>query len=135
MTGILLTDDARQFLQKPLIAYLTTITPEDYPHTVPVWFALDGDEIAVIAVRSTRKVAHIQANPRGAVTIGGGPGDGGGYLLQGDLRIEEDPDDIWMKRLIYRYESGDQAEKDIAAWTPLDIIVIRLAIRRAIAVA
>lgn len=130
-----LTDEARRFLQQPLIAYLTTITPEGYPHTVPVWFALDGDEIAVIAVRSTRKVAHIQANPRGAVAIGGRPGDGGGYLLQGDLRIEEDPDDVWMKRMIYRYESGDQAEKDIAEWTPLDIVVIRLAIKRAIAVA
>lgn len=120
------TEAARALLQKPLIARMSTIDPDGYPHTVPVWFMLDGDEIAIISVRQTAKIGHIQINPKGAVEIGGDSGDGGGYLIKGDFTLEEDPGDIWMRKLIDRYESGEQAEKDFTEWVPLDIIVIRL---------
>jgi PPOX class probable F420-dependent enzyme len=121
-----LTEPIRAFLQKPLVARMTTIGADGYPHTVPVWFVLDGDDIVVSSVRQTRKVRHIAANPKGAVQVGGGPGDGAGYLLKGDFSIEEDPDDFWMKKLIYQYEEGAQAEKDARDWADLDMIVIRL---------
>jgi hypothetical protein len=105
---------------------MSTIDAEGSPHTVPVWFMLDGDDIVIISVRSTRKVGHILANPKGSIVIGGEPGDGGGYLLKGNFLVEEDPDDVWMKKLIYRYETGHKAEQDIIDWEPLDIIVLRL---------
>jgi predicted pyridoxine 5'-phosphate oxidase superfamily flavin-nucleotide-binding protein len=122
----MLTHTARKFLQKPLIARLSTIDPDGYPHTVPVWFMLDGEDIVIISDRSTRKVAHIHTNPKGAITIGGDSDDGGGYLLKGDLSIEADPDDVWVRKLTCRYEPPEQAEKDIAAWADLDIVVLRL---------
>jgi general stress protein 26 len=121
-----LTDEVRTFLQKPLIARLSVIDSEGYPHTVPVWYLLDGDDIVMISEQSTRKVHYARQNPKGAVVIGGEAGDGGGYLLKGELSIEDDPDDIWTKRLTYHYESEDQAAKDVAAWADLDIIVLRL---------
>jgi PPOX class probable F420-dependent enzyme len=105
---------------------MSTIGPDGYPHTVPVWFDVDGDDVVVISSRDTRKVNHIEANPKGAVAVGGQTGDGGGYLLQGDFAIEDDPDDEWVRRLCYRYEDKTQAEKDIAAWADLDIVVLRL---------
>ena len=119
-------DTVREFLQKPLIARMSTIDPNGYPHTVPVWFALDGDDIVIISVRETRKVGHILANPKGAVTIGGDPEDGAGYLIKGEFSIEPDPEDAWVRKMTYRYEAPEQAEKDIAAWADLDIIVLRL---------
>jgi PPOX class probable F420-dependent enzyme len=119
-------DIVREFLQKPLIARVSTIDPNGYPHTVPVWFALDGDDIVIISVRETRKVGHILANPKGAVTIGGDPEDGAGYLIKGEFSIEPDPEDAWVRKMTYRYEAPEQAEKDIAAWADLDIIVLRL---------
>lgn len=129
------SDETRTFLKKPLIARMTTIDRDGYPHTVPVWFYLDGDEIAIIAVRSTRKVAHIAANPKGAVCVGGDSGDGAGYLLKGEFSIEEDPDDFWVKTLCYHYETPEQAAKDVADWADLDIIAIRLKPKRVIKVA
>jgi general stress protein 26 len=120
------TDTIREFLQKPLIARMSTIDSQGYPHTVPVWFALDGDDLMIISVRQTRKVSHIQANPKGAVTIGGDPGNGAGYLIKGDFSIEPDSDATWTRKLTYRYEPPEQAEKDIAAWADLDMIVLRL---------
>ena len=121
----MIDDTARAFLQKPLLARMSTLDPAGYPHTVPVWFLLDGDELAIIAERSTRKVDHIRANPKGAVSIGGDTGDGGGYLLKGEFSIHEDPDDAWVRKLCYQYETPEKAEQDIADWADLDIIVLR----------
>lgn len=122
----MLTDSVREFLKKPLLARISTIDPNGYPHTVPVWFDVDGEDIIFISVRDTAKIGYIQANPKGAVTIGGDTGDGGGYLVKGTMTVEEDPGLRWMKQVTRRYEFGDQAEKDIAEWSKLDMIIIRL---------
>lgn len=131
----LFDERARAVLDKPLIARVSVIDPDGYPHTVPVWFMLDGDDIVLISARDTRKVDYIAANPKGALVVGGEPHDGGGYLIKGDFVIEPDPDDEWVRRLTYRYEEAAQAEKDIAAWADLDIIVLRLKPRKVIQVA
>lgn len=120
----------RTVLQKPLIARISTIDAEGYPHTVPVWFKLDGDDLVVIAVRETRKVGHIRANPKGAIAVGGDEGDGGGYLIKGEFMIEDDPDDYWVRTLCHHYEPPDKAEADVADWADLDIILLRLKPRR-----
>lgn len=119
-------ETARAFLQKPLIARLSVIDPEGYPHTVAVWYLLDGDDVVFISVRSTRKVDYLIANPKGSVSIGGADGDGGGYLIKGDFVIEPDPDDVWTKKLCYHYEPPEKAAADVADWAELDIILLRL---------
>ncbi|MBP8972503.1 MAG: hypothetical protein KBH93_01395, partial [Anaerolineae bacterium] len=86
-------------------------------------------------VRSTRKVSYIEANPKAAVAIGGAPGDGGGYLIKGEIAIEPDPDDVWVRRMCQHYEEPEQAERDVADWADLDIIVLRLKPRKVIKVA
>ena len=101
---------------------------------VPVWFDVDGDDIVFISARDTAKVRYIQANPKGAVTIGGDGSDGEGYLLKGQASVEEDPGLRWMKQLTYRYEPKEKAEKDIADWSSLDMIIIRLKPQRVLKV-
>ena len=120
------TDTVREFLKNPLLARMSTIDPQGYPHTVPVWYMLDGNDIVVISVSSTRKVAHILSNPKAAVVVGGDSNDEAGYLIKGDFSIEPDPDDAWVRKFCYHYESPEKAEKDIADWADLDIIVLRL---------
>src|ERR1700694_2332030 len=122
----MLTDSLREFLKKPLIARMSTIDSNGYPHTVPVWFMLDGDDLVVISERKTRKTQHILANPKGAIEIGGDPADGAGYLFKGKYVVEEDPDDFWLKKITNYYEQGEQAEKDIATWEKLDMVLLRL---------
>ncbi len=128
-------DVAREFLQKALIARLSVIDPEGYPHTVPVWFMLDGDDIIFISTRDTRKVAYIQRNSKAAVTIGGDSDDGGGYLIKGEIGVEEDPDLAWMRKVTYHYEEPEKAAQDCADWADLDMIILRLRPRRVIKVA
>ena len=109
---------------------MSTIDRNGYPHTVPVWFDLDGNDLIITSVRDTSKVRQIQANPKGAVQVGGGPGDGAGYLFKGNFSIEPDAEHRWINKMCYHYEAKEQAEKDIVAWADLDIIVLRLALTK-----
>lgn len=129
------TDEARAFLQKPLTARMSVIDPDGYPHMVPVWYLLDGDDIVIISDSGTRKVGYIRANARGAVVVGGDTGDGAGYLVKGDFLIEPDPDDAWTRKITFHYEPPEKAAQDVADWADLDIIVLRLKPRRVIKVA
>ncbi len=94
---VLLTDGVRDFLKKPLLARLCVIDRGGYPHSVPIWFDVDGDDIVFISERNTAKVRYMLANAKGAVTIGGDSGDGGGYLIKGHLSATEDLEHRWTK--------------------------------------
>ncbi|PJF40368.1 MAG: PPOX class F420-dependent oxidoreductase [Chloroflexi bacterium] len=127
-------NDAREFLNKPLIARVSTIDADGYPHTVPIWFDVDGNDIIFTTERGSVKVRNAQNNPKGSVSIGGDPGDGGAYLIRGEFVVEEDADRAVLKRMTYRYESGEQAEKDFVAWKELDMVTLRLKPTRVIKV-
>ncbi|MCK6577094.1 MAG: pyridoxamine 5'-phosphate oxidase family protein [Anaerolineae bacterium] len=131
----MLTPELRTFLQAPLIARLSVIDSNGYPHTVPLWFDVDGNDIVIISDRKTRKVDYIKANSKASVCIGGGETAentvGPGYLFKGECLIEEDPGFAWLRRMTLRYEQGEQAEKDIELWrTTLDMMVIRFKIAK-----
>ena len=129
------TTEVCEFLKKPSIARMSTIDGYGYPHTVPLWFDVEGDDIVIISDRNTRKIEHIARNPKGNVQIGGDAGDGGGYLFKGELSVEADTDYRWLKQVTRRYEASEQAEKDIELWmTTLDMIIIRLKVKRVIKV-
>ena len=127
--------EIREFLQQPLIARLSTIDQNGYPHTVPLWFDLDGDDIIIISDRNTRKIDQIALNPKGSVQIGGDTDDSAGYMFKGELIVEPDPNYRWLVQVTRRYEHGEQAEKDIELWRrTLDMIIIRLKVKRVLKV-
>ncbi len=120
-------DDAiRAFLDKPLIARLSTIGQDGYPHNVPIWFMLDGDDVVFISDRTARKTQNALANPKGAVAIGGDNGEEAGYMFRGDLAIQDDPGQVVTHRVIDRYTDKIDADKLKEAWKNDDVVVIRL---------
>jgi len=135
----MLKADVRSFLESPHVARLSVIDPNGYPHTVPLWYAVDGDDVVMISDRNTRKVDFVGQNPKASICIGGGEGAGSevgpGYLFKGDCRAEEDAGGKWLRLITHRYRSPKDAEKDIAQWsTELDIMVLRLVISKVIKV-
>jgi len=131
--------EVRSLLDSPLVARLSVIDRGGYPHTVPLWFDVDGDDIVMISDRNTRKVAFLASNPKASICIGGGEGADGeagpGYLFKGQCTTEEDPGYAWLRKITLRYRSPAQAEKDIEQWrTQLDIMVIRLTVEKVIKV-
>lgn len=116
---------ARQTLQKPLTARVSTIDEQGYPHTVPVWFMLDGDEVIIFSSPGARKVLNAQKNPRGAVTIGGDVYTQPGYMLQGEWVIE--PEGDWVEK-VTRHYLPDRAEADalLKSWEGSVSVLMRL---------
>ena len=123
----MLTGEARIFLQKSRIARLATIGADGYPHIVPIYFMLDGDDLIFGSDRNNRKVRNVLSNPKGAVVIGGERiADEAGYMIQGDLTIEDDVDHAVTRRMLYRYETKEEAERNLAELRNSDIVLIRL---------
>ena len=123
----MLGKEVREFLRKPRVARLATIGSDGYPHVVPIYFMLDGDYILFGSDRDNRKVRNALTNSKGAVVVGGEPAtDEAGYMIQGDLSIEDDEDHSMARRMLYRYESKDEAEKTLVAWVNSDLVIIRL---------
>ncbi len=123
----MLNSTVRRFLSKPRTARLATIGADGYPHIVPIWFMRDGDEIVFASDRHERKVRNARANPKGAVVIGGEPGtDDAGYMIQGDLCVEDDPGHKLMWRMLRRYEPQRHRKEIPAEWGEGEKVVIRL---------
>jgi predicted pyridoxine 5'-phosphate oxidase superfamily flavin-nucleotide-binding protein len=112
----------RAFLQQRLIARVTTVSPDGYPHTVPIWYILDGDDIVIATGPEARKVKNIRINPKGAVTIGGDPVNDHesyavGYSFQGEWSLEGEPGFDWVRRIARRYwDDHERVEREIAEW-------------------
>ncbi len=99
------------------------ITKDGSPHVVPIGFRREGDDILFGSDRENRKVHNLLANPQGAVTIGGElPEDDEGYLIQGDLSIEEDSQHASMWKMLGRHET----EKMPRVWPKSGRIMIGL---------
>lgn len=123
----MLTSEVRKSLQKPRVARLATVGSDGYPHIVPIYFMFDGGDFIFGSDRDNRKVRNVLSNPKGAVVIGGEPNaDEAGYMIQGDLSIEDDVDHVMTRRILYRYETKEEAEKNLAEWKNSDIVLIRL---------
>jgi hypothetical protein len=131
----MLKPEVRTFLEAPHVARLSVIDRNGFPHTVPLWYAVDGADIVMISDRNTRKVEFVAANSKASICIGGGEGAGSdvaaGYLFKGNCTAEEDKDYKWLRSVTLRYRSPEQAEKDIEQWrTELDMMVLRLAVTK-----
>lgn len=131
----ILSRAVRRFLHAPRTARLATIGKDGYPHLVPIWFARVGDDLIFGSDRDERKVWNARANPKAAVVIGGEPErDDGGYMIQGDLRVEDTPDRRLVRSLVDRYETGEDAERRLEEWMGSDMAILRLTPRRVIRV-
>ena len=131
----ILNRTVRSFLKAPRIARLATVGSDGYPHIVPLYFMRDGDDIIFGSDRDERKVRNALANPKGAVVIRGDPTtDEAGYLIRGDLSIEDDMGQVMMRKLLSRYETKEEADQLAAEWADSDVVIIRLKPRSVIRV-
>jgi PPOX class probable F420-dependent enzyme len=127
-------DQLLTLLTQPVIARFSTVRPDGYPHTVPVWFMLDGEDLLVFSLQGARKIKNALAHPKGCLSLGGDPPSSPGYLIDGDLTVEDDPDHVVAARITHHYESPEKAEEDLAAWRDEAFAVLRLKPRRVLKV-
>ena len=123
----ILTRSIRTFLREPRVARLATIGEDGYPHVVPIWFIRDKDDILFGCNRTDRKVRNLLTNPKGAVVVGGDSKvDEAGYLIRGDLSIEDDRTQVVLHKLLARYATKKDTARLLSYWADQPFVVIRL---------
>ena len=125
----------RTFLAAPRTARLATLGPDGYPHIVPIWFMRDGDDLVFGTNRGEQKERNASLRRKGAVVIGGEPDvDDAGYMIQGDISVEDDPGLKLSNRLIARYAHGREAASLLEEYARSPVVLLRLRPRRVIRV-
>ncbi|PJJ70699.1 PPOX class probable F420-dependent enzyme [Diaminobutyricimonas aerilata] len=61
-------NDVRAYFERGAIAHVATLMPDGSPHSVPVWVAVEGDELAFFSIADSRKDKNLSADPRVAVS-------------------------------------------------------------------
>ena len=81
---------ATRRLHEAIIGWLTTVTPEGQPQSMPVWFLWTGDEVIVYGDHRAKRNANLEANPKVSFHL---PDDGsGGDVVTFEATARIDPD-------------------------------------------
>jgi PPOX class probable F420-dependent enzyme len=64
-----MTPEVRRLLDRPNYAHLATLLPDGAPHSVPVWIAIEGDNLAILTGPGSRKARNIERDPRVAISL------------------------------------------------------------------
>ncbi|HEX9096746.1 MAG TPA: TIGR03618 family F420-dependent PPOX class oxidoreductase [Candidatus Dormibacteraeota bacterium] len=56
-------------LHRPLIGILSTLMPDGQPQTQPVWFALEGQDLAINTTRERQKGKNLERDPRATLLV------------------------------------------------------------------
>jgi len=64
-----LPDDARELLEAPNIAHLTTLMPDGSPQVTPVWVDYDGRYVLVNTAEGRQKPRNVRRDPRVALSL------------------------------------------------------------------
>ena len=115
-------DEINSFLQQKLAARLTSIRPDGYPHTTPLWYVWDGEAIWFeigAGVRPRQHIRNLRQNPKLCVMIDrdarpehGGVFDAQGVLMRGtvELSTDETLQAEVSRKVLTRY-LGDEGEQ------------------------
>jgi PPOX class probable F420-dependent enzyme len=107
-----LTDEIRAFLlEGTRTAKLATITPSGWPHVMPIWFVLDGDEFVFSTGRETVKGHYLRRDDRVSLCVDDERPTFAFVHIRGRARIDERSDLLeWTTRIAERYVAPGEVE-------------------------
>lgn len=109
----------RDLLERPLDAALTTLLPNGYPQTHPVWFSRQEPDVLVNTMRGFRKEQNMRADPRVSVLVVDPDADVHWIEVRGVVALTEQGAAEHLDELAYRYVGvrqyfGDAVPADLA---------------------
>ena len=105
-------EEIRQFLlEEARTAKVATVREDGSPHVVPVWFDLDGDRLVFTTWHESAKAAHMERDPRVAVSVDDETPPFAFVMIQGTVEIDKEADDLraWATRIAGRYMGQELA--------------------------
>jgi PPOX class probable F420-dependent enzyme len=115
-------EEMDRFLQQKMVARLTSIRPDGYPHTTPLWYVWDGEALWFemgAGERPRQHLRNLRRNPKLCVIIDrdarpehGGMFDAQGVLIRGtvELSTDETLQEEVSRKILRRY-FGDEGER------------------------
>jgi PPOX class probable F420-dependent enzyme len=111
-----------EFLALPNPAVVGTLRPDGSPHTVPTWYDWEAGRVLLNMEDSRLRLGYMRRDPRVALTVLGGDGDGWYRhvsLLGRVVSIEDDGELADIDRLALRYTGKPFRTRDkprVSAW-------------------
>lgn len=72
------------------IAWLTTVTPDAQPQSMPIWFLWVDGEVLIYGDHRARRNANIEANQRVSFHLAANKSGGDILVIEGEARIDPD---------------------------------------------
>jgi PPOX class probable F420-dependent enzyme len=129
-------DTARAFLAGAIHpAVLVTVRPDGRPHAVPVWFALDGDDLLVSISENSVKGRDLLHDPRVAVLVDDETPPYAFVMVEGVAEMSRDPGAIrdGAFRIGRRYLGEEGAGQFVSYATGPSNVLVRIRPTRLVA--
>jgi len=78
---------AAERLEREVVLWLTTVTPDGQPQTSPVWFLWVDGEVLLYSRADTPRLANVRAHPRVAANLDGDGHGGNVVSIEGEARV------------------------------------------------
>lgn len=107
-------DEIRDFLSEGTrTAKLATTMRDGSPHVMPVWFVLEGEQIAFNTAKTSAKGRQLLRDPRVALVVDDENPPFSFVHVRGTASISEDPDEVlrFATEIAGRYMGADRAEE------------------------
>jgi PPOX class probable F420-dependent enzyme len=104
MTDVVaLPPSALAMIEERNYGHLSTIAPDGWPYSTPVWLSASSDAILVASDVRTKKVRNIRSNGRVALSVHVENNAHFGVNIRGFAFIETDPDAALLNALSVKY--------------------------------
>ena len=107
-------DEIRAFLSHGTrTAKLATSGPDGQPHVMPVWFALDGEDVLFTTWGASAKGRNLRRDPRAAIVVDDEVAPFAFVHIRGHVTLSDDLDELlrFATAIAARYMGVDRAEE------------------------
>jgi PPOX class probable F420-dependent enzyme len=107
-------EEARAFLgHGTRTAKLATSGADGWPHVMPVWFALDGEDLVFTTWGDSVKGRNLRRDPRAAIVVDDEVAPFAFVHIRGRVTLNEDLDELlrYATAIASRYMGTDRAEE------------------------
>ena len=86
-------DEQQAFLGQGHTLIVTTIGKDGWPHVAPMWYFLDGEQVAFRTFTKSQKIVNLARNPKITVLLEEGKAyeELRGIMIKGTARLVDDP--------------------------------------------
>lgn len=82
--------DIQERLDRELVAWMTTVSPDGQPQTSPVWFLVEDETFIIYSLASTPRTRNIAGNARICLNLNSTPEGGEVVIIEGTAEIIAD---------------------------------------------